>query len=157
MLLNSLRNVITSPTRVTNSTSTLIDPIVINQDQSIIKSDVLPVPNDISDHMATLLFLPLTLSSDATYTRRVWNFKRANFTKLNELIANYDWSILYNGNIDDAALLFTNKYIDFVKVCIPYNNVIIRPNDKPWYNSDIRRTSKLRERLRKKSYNIWSP
>ncbi len=91
MLLNSLRNVITSPTRVTNSTSTLIDPIVINQDQSIIKSDVLPVPNDISDHMATLLFLPLTLSSDATYTRRVWNFKRANFTKLNELIANYDW------------------------------------------------------------------
>ncbi len=142
MNLNSLRNVITSPTRVTDTTSTLIDPILVDQDQPILKSDVLPIPPDISDHKATLVILPHELSSSSSYTRNVWNYKRADFDKLNELIINTDWSILNTGSVDEATQQFTTKFVELSKQCIPLKEVTIRPNDKPWYNSEIRKTSK---------------
>ncbi len=151
LILNSLKNIITSPTRITDTSSTLIDPIIVDQDQAIIKSDVLPIPNDISDHSATLIILPSELSSNTSYTRTVWNYKRADFDKLNELILNADWSVLNIPNIDEATILFTDTFIDLAKQCIPCSEVTIRPNDKPWYNSEIRHTSKLRNRLRKKA------
>ncbi len=86
--INSLKNVITAPTRVTDTTSTLLDPIIVDMDQDIIKSDVLSTPQGISDHNATLIILSSELSSNRTYTRTVWNYKRANFNKLNDLISN---------------------------------------------------------------------
>ncbi len=151
LILNSLKNIITSPTRITDTSSTLIDPIIVDQDQAIIKSDVLPIPNDISDHSATLIILPSELSSNTSYTRTVWNYKRADFDKLNELILNTDWSVVNIPNLDEATILFTDTFIDLAKQCIPCSEVTIRPNDKPWYNSEIRHTSKLRNRLRKKA------
>ncbi len=69
------------------------------------------------------------------------------------MILNNDWSFLNEGSVDDAADLFTNSFIDIAKQCIPRKEVIIRPNDKPWYDSEIRRTSKLRDKARKKAIN----
>ncbi len=146
-----MKNVIVSPTRITDTTSTLIDPILVNQDQHILKCGVLDVPSDISDHKITFAIIPFEINSDVSYTRSVWNFKRADFLKFNELILNTDWSVLNNGNVDDAAELFTVKFIDLAKQCIPRKEVTIRPNDKPWYDSEIRRTSKLRDKARKKA------
>ncbi len=151
MLVNTMKNVIVSPTRITDTTSTLIDPIMVNQDQHILKCGVLDVPSDISDHKITFAIIPFEINSDVSYTRSVWNFKRADFLKFNELILNTDWSVLNNGNIDDAAELFTVKFIDLAKQCIPRKEVTIRPNDKPWYDSEIRRTSKLRDKARKRA------
>ncbi len=119
--------------------------------QNVIKSDVLPIPTQISDHKATLIILPSILSSDTAYTRKVWNYKKADYVKLNKLISEYDWSVLNTRNIDDAVTLFTNIFIELIKQCIPSSEVTIRPDDKPWYNSEIRHTSKHRNRLRKKA------
>ena len=38
-----------------------------------------------------------------------------------------------------------------VKTCIPSKKVTVRPDDKPWYNSEIRRTSRKRDRLKSKA------
>ena len=34
---------------------------------------------------------------------------------------------------------------------IPHKDVTIRPNDKPWYNSEIRKNSRKRDRLKSKA------
>ncbi len=151
MIMNTMKNVIVSPTRITDTTSTLLDPILVNQNKTILKSDVLAVPQNISDHMATCVILPSENSYNMSYTRTVWNYKRANFVKFNELILNSDWTVLYNGNLDDATHFFTVKFIELAKQCIPCSQVTVRPNDKPWYDSEIRRTTKLRDKLRKKA------
>ncbi len=65
------------------------------------------------------------------------------FVNLIILIQNTDWSILNNDSVDDAVNIFTFKFIELVKQCIPCKEVTIRPNDKPWYDSEIRRTSKI--------------
>ena len=40
---------------------------------------------------------------------------------------------------------------------IPVNIMTIRPNDKPWFNSSIRRAMRIRDRLRKQVKQNSSP
>ena len=61
MLLNNLKNVINSPTRVTATTSTLIDPIAISNSLEFYNSGVMDIPNDISDHKSTFVYLKFCL------------------------------------------------------------------------------------------------
>ena len=37
-------------------------------------------------------------------------------------------------------------------MCIPFNKVLIRPNDKPWFTSELRYNIRLRDRLRKHAF-----
>ena len=83
--------------------------------------------------------------------RRVWNCKRADFNKLNSLITNVDWSFISYGSLDEACELFTSKFIELAKTCISNNFVIVRPNDKPFYSSEIRLASRQRDRLHDKA------
>jgi hypothetical protein len=45
------------------------------------------------------------------------------------------------------SIKFTNKFIEFVKMYIPVKIITIRPNDKPWFNSSIRKAMRIRDRL----------
>jgi hypothetical protein len=56
MNLFNLTNVIEKPTRVTEHSSTLLDPIIISDSVHYSFSDVLKVPSDISDHTPLLLW-----------------------------------------------------------------------------------------------------
>ena len=44
-----------------------------------------------------------------------------------------------------------NKLMECVNSSIPHKNVTIRPNDKPWYASEIRRNSRKRDRQKQKA------
>jgi hypothetical protein len=57
MNLLNLTNVIEKPTRVTEHSSTLLDPIIISDSIHYSFSDVLKVPSDISDHDASIIFI----------------------------------------------------------------------------------------------------
>ena len=41
--------------------------------------------------------------------------------------------------------------MEFVNQCIPHKDVKIRPNDKPWYDSEIRKYSRKRDRQKSKA------
>jgi len=53
-------------------------------------------------------------------------------------------------NINVCVTRFTEISLEFSKSCIPNKKVVIRTNDKVWYDSIIRSTSRKRDRLRKK-------
>ena len=42
-------------------------------------------------------------------------------------------------------------FIEFVKVCIPCKSILVREDDKPWYDSEIRRNTRKREWQKKKA------
>ena len=82
-----------------------MDPIIVTDDLSAYDSGVLPNPNEISDHSATYIVLPHDYSVSSTYIRRVWSYKRADFTKLEENIRSFDWGCLSDGtasSLDDT-------------------------------------------------------
>ena len=65
------------------------------------------------------------------------------------MISSYDWSILLEGSLKEACINFTKMFFEFVKICIPSKTSTVRPNDKPWFDSEIRHYSRIRDRLKK--------
>ena len=57
---------------------------------------------------------------------------------------------LREGTLDEACSKFDNTFLNFVNLCVPSKNVLIRPDDKPWYDCEIRRVSRKRDRLKRK-------
>ena len=147
MILNSLVNVVSDPTRI----NALLDPIIINDDLTFLDAGTIKVPAHISDHSATFITLPFQYEPKSPYTRTVWSYNLADFNALNTTIRNFDWSCLLHGSVHEASNLFNDIFLEMVKTCIPSKKVTVRPDDKPWYNSEIRRTSRKRDRLKSKA------
>ena len=151
IMLNNLVNIINVPTRVTNTSQTLLDPIVLSETIKVLDSGIVNVPADISDHSATYVFLPFSYNHSTAFKRVVWQYKKGDFCKFNRLISSTDWEFLKNDSLDNACENFTSVFINLAKECIPCKEVTIRPNDKPWYDSEIRTASRKRDRLRNKA------
>ena len=147
MILNSLVNVVSDPTRI----NALLDPIIINDDLTFLDAGTIKVPAHISDHSATFITLPFQYEPKSPYTRTVWLYNQADFNSLNTTIRNFDWSCLLHGSVHEASYLFNDIFLEMVKTCILSKKVTVRPDDKPWYNSEIRRTSRKRDRLKSKA------
>ena len=64
-------------------------------------------------------------------------------------ISDFDWLCLHQGTVNEASSLFTNIFIEFAKLCIPSKTIVVREDDKPWYDSEIRRNTRKRDRLKK--------
>ena len=117
----------------------------------VLDSGIIASPNDFSDHSATYICLPHDYPLSSIYKRTVWLYKRANFDLFNQKILSQDWDCLNNDTIDVACNTFTDKFMNFAKESIPTKEVTIRPSDKPWYDSEIRRHSRKRDRLKTKA------
>ncbi len=143
LTLNNMINVINIPTRITDQSQTLIDPVCVSDNITVHDSGVLNTPPDISDHHGTFIHLNFDIQSPVIYKRKVWYYNRADFNRLNELILATDWSFISNdSHIDIVCEQFHTKLRELLHTCIPNNLVTVRPNDRPWYNSEIRHTSR---------------
>ena len=147
ILTNSMQNTIQSSTRL----EALLDPIIIPEDMAFLDSGTIPTPATVSDHKATFIRIPFPYTCGRSYERLIWLYKNANIEQFKELISSFDWSTINNGTVHDAASFFTRTFLDFAKMCIPSKFIIVRPNDKPWIDSEIRHHLRLRDKL--KSYS----
>ena len=51
--------------------------------------------------------------------------------------------------MDENCQTFTKTFIEIIKNCVPQKEVTIRLSDKVWFNSELRREIRKRDRLRK--------
>ncbi|MEW8341721.1 MAG: hypothetical protein AB2708_17895, partial [Candidatus Thiodiazotropha taylori] len=149
LIINSLQNVIAEPTRG----RALLDPVIVADDCVVYNAGTICNPSDISDHKATYLYIPHDYTMSSAFKRTVWLYNRANFTELNDKISTFNWNCLNDGTVDEASLLFMTVFMQFIKTTIPHKEVTIRPQDKPWYDSEIRKLYRKRDRQRKKAIN----
>ena len=130
LILNSLNNVISEPTRQ----HAPLDPIIIHNDMSFLHQGILEIPPEISDHSATYLYLPFQYPLHRSFTRKVWLYKMQTwlsavcdcgiswsysltiFELLNNKIRQFDWTCLNQGSVNDASTLFNNIFIEFIKL-----------------------------------------
>lgn len=52
---------------------------------------------------------------------------------------------------DRASELFISKYLELIRKCVPEKYVTIRPKHKSWFDSELRKTLKKKNRLRQKA------
>ena len=96
------------------------------------------------------IILPFQYDTEGAFSRLIYLYKKANFTLLKQKLSNFDCTCLRQGTLDEACSKFNDIYLDFVNSSVPSKNVLIRPDDKPWYDSEIRRLSRKRDRLKRK-------
>ena len=77
------------------------------------------------------------------------NFEEST-RKCNIAIIHWKSIISEQATVDIACELFPSKLMEIAHLCIATNTVTIRPNDKIWMTSEIRRELRVRDRLRKK-------
>ena len=120
LLINDMINIIDEPTRVTNLTQTLLDPIAITNGITVFDSGIFQTDNAISDHYGTYAHIKVDFQSNNPFKRKVWNYKRADFLRLNTLIRSTDWSFLHNDTVDVACESFISTFLNLARACIPF-------------------------------------
>ena len=127
----------------------LLDPIIVPDDLPYLDASTISTPDTISDHKATFIRTPFHYQCQKTFKRLVWLYKKANFELLRQLISSQDWYCLYEGSVNAACEKFTDLFLGFIKRCTTFKYITIRPNDKLWFDSEIRCFSRIRDRLKK--------
>ena len=147
MTLYDLTNVINEPTRM----GALLDPVIVSNIDIVVDSEVIGVDRSISDHNATMINIKIPYSIKKTYMRKVWQYKHVDLLKLNNEISEFQWESYLKEctDIDIMSSSFTQKYLEIISRNIPSKMIQVRPSDKPWFNSHIKREIRTRNRLKK--------
>ena len=105
-----------------------------------------------TDHSATYITLAFPYDPKPIYERKVYQYSKANFDLLRINISSFDWDVLFDGTIDEACDFFTKQFLTFIDACIPSQKVTIRPDDKPWFNGELRTLCRKRDRLKQLAF-----
>ena len=142
---NGLKQLIETPTRVTTTSSTLIDVIITNRRDSVLS--LKNTPCSIADHNIITAFINVKKPKRAPITctyRSMKNYSKERFCEL--LAENIDVlnNIIQTDNVDEQVRIFTNVFQSSLDKCSPIvTNTFKRP-PAPWLTEEIR--SKMNER-----------
>ena len=147
-----LNQLVTHPTRVTNSTHTLIDHIYTNHPQLV--SDVVVLSTSISDHFPIFCTWSMKLSKPPTKghtTTTYRNFKHFNFDAFYHDLNIAPFTAVCKVNDSDQALtLWYQILLSIFNKHAPIKSKRIKhPKLPPWLTSDIMQAMGVRDRLKK--------
>ena len=133
-----LYNVIAQPTRITSSSSTLLDLVITSNTSKIVNSGVFDP--GLSDHC--LVFAVVKFKRDKAPPKIITtrNYKHVDIQPFQRDMEKTPWSVLnIFDDIDDVEYAFNTLYNNIIKALIPERKVKIRSNSLPWITSAIRK------------------
>ncbi len=157
---NNLSQLINEPTRVTATTSSLLDLIVTDAPLKVLNSGVSSrVAN--CDHC--LIYAEMSFAmQNGSYYKAYFNFRDVNWDSLNVSLANADWMSCYN-EIDPqvCADKWTRLFESIFETHVPKVVRKIRFRDKSWFNKTLKHLVSVKHRLFRKargssSQNDWN-
>ena len=139
MKLFNFKNVIEKPTRVTNHSRTLLDPIIVSDTINYVFSDVFILPDNIIDHDDSVVILQCSKNISRSFKREIWQYKKINYEKFEEKLIEINWNekLDHLNDVDEICEQFTKCFLKIAQECIPTNIITIRNNDRPWFNNEI--------------------
>ena len=150
----NLINLIDKPTRVTQTSATIIDHMWTNNYRNTKLSGILY--ESISDHFPIFTSFKLKSIKSNNYTKKEIQFRdnnEQNISKLKHLLAEADWNLIINNNnpetaYDNFILIFQNCY----NKCIPLitKTINTKHHSKPYINNEIKQLIKAKNKLQRK-------
>ena len=142
---------ITSPTRISKTSKTLIDNIFYNQFTNEVISGNLTV--GISDHMPQFALIPSSIAKMklAPSKVKIRKYNQIETAKLNEDINNVNWSMPEEVNIDQYSENFLHTFNEILNIHAPETEITISKNDtrrkaKPWISKEIIKLIKSKDK-----------
>ena len=141
---HSLEELISEPTHIRDDGSqSCIDLIFTNVKHAFTHVEVLPHPVIQSKHMIVHGKLSFSVPCPPPYKRKIWDYEKANSTKIRNEISKIDWGKLFhNKSIDETELLFRNKFLNIISKNIPNKVVTCHDKDSPWITAKVKASIK---------------
>ena len=93
-----------------------------------------------------------------SYLRHIWLYDQADFDEFRLKLSDTDWDECFNDlNVDAACNLWTEKFLNAARDCIPNKVVRIRTRDKPFFNADLRRQRRKKNIAHRKARSTNKP
>lgn len=140
--------IINEPTRIVNDTKTCIDLIFTNNKLLFTECGVRSKLHDLCDHLPIYGNVHCNTNKKPCFKRFVWNYKRGDYDRFRQMLLNANWNQCYrHTDIDKITSEWTKLFLSIAESCIPHYEVTIRPRDKTFMNSTIRRLMRERDRF----------
>lgn len=152
-LMNSFNfvSLILSPTRITGSTSSLIDNIFTN---NYVAHSSGTISSNISDHLPVFTqFEIMHFPTDSENLILSSNFCQRNLLKLNHHLHSFDWNPILNcTDVDIAMDTFITFLQNAVHIYCPHSiNKKSRRFKQPWMSKGLLKSSKVKNKLYRRS------
>ena len=145
---HSLTQPISQPTRISESSSSLIDLIITTPDVPISSSLILDCA--ITDHLPILLDLALPVLKSAPSSTKRRSFKHFSEADFVEDLWTVPWCIIdLFDYVDDKVSAFNTLFQEILEVHAPIKSVRVKKNPAPWISKSIRDEMDKRNRLLK--------
>ena len=150
-LKQPIEQLITSPTRVTENSSSLLDHILTNFTDRVSQSGV--VDTGLSDHQLIYCTRKVNRTKFNTHkcirTRSLKNYSQSLYLeKLNEI--NFpDYSKFTD--LNDAYSDFTGKVTSVIDQIAPIKEIRVKNNSQDWFDAEIHEEIEMRDKLLAKS------
>ena len=148
ILACNMQQILTEPTRYsdTRNTANLRDLIITSDVSMVHSSGVLSSFSQI-DHLPTFASLTIDTPPTSIHTVELWDFGQTDTDKLTRLLMDTEWDDLLDCDLDQATDNFTNALMSAAKASIPFKAFSTKSNNKPWYNLELKREIRKRDRL----------
>ena len=155
----SLTQMITEPTHYTETSTSLIDIILVSNHAHVISSGVGDpfLHQDIRYHCPVFGILNFSKPKRKSFTRRIWRYDQGNYNLLRENVASTDWNVLKNDDINTYAKGLIDKLLHLAEDSIPNKVITIRPTDPPWITTQIKRLIRKRKRAYRNAKRTQNP
>ena len=143
---NGFKQIINEPTRVTDTTSSLIDLVFTNCPVNITQTHV--IISSLSDHNMIGAVRKINNFKHPSRTIKCRNYAKYDHRKFRNDVSEIDWSPVYNSNDVNVAVTHFNsalcKAIDTHATLIEKR---VKGRECKWLNAEIKREMNARDQL----------
>ena len=159
--LYQLSKLIDEPTRITMSTSSLIDHIVTNTPEKISDSGV--IYTGIGDHSLVVAIRKISVIRKQEHTVEIRNMKNFNEEKFIAQLSKQEWEYVYFFADDPNAMwgIWKRIFLEVLDKHAPLQHKKLRSKKVPWITNNIKKVITQRDKLKRKAIltnleNDWS-
>ena len=156
---NNLTVHVEEPTRITETTATILDQFLSNIPSLVANVHIMP-PVSTNDHCTVVFTLQwgTVLTNNVTYQRWVWDYSRGDFDGFRTELENETWEDCFDHNdIDLATRTWTDIFLNIARRFIPNKVVSIRERDRPWYSTYLRKLKRKKDRSHNRAKHTNHP
>ncbi len=144
LIENNLEQLITRPTRVTNSTSSLLDHIYVNNPDQYSHRGVLEP--GLSDHSLIFTCRKRKKISKTKKTIFIRNYRKFSQDIFCSDIKSADWTPVFtSNNVDDAVTNFNFIFTNILNKNLPLKKIRVRESTVPWITNEYYSLIDLKE------------
>lgn len=142
----NLDQIVTSPTRVTSSSSSLLDLVLTTHPHTISSISYLP---GLSDHSVLHFTVHASKGSTLSTVKTIRDYSKADFTSINRDLCLFLEGYLegfLNRSVERNWVMFKNIVTLLTNTYIP-SKVVRNHANAPWYSTTLKRLSNKKKRL----------